>query len=109
MKYRLAFAPTADRTFWSLPRRVQRRFDLAFALLERDPQGSGSTLDTHQLYGYRNVWTLRIELYRGIYAVDGGEVVMVVFGRRDTIYTVFHNLFPPERQSLTKSALDRHR
>ena len=107
MRFRLTFAPTADRSFSALPRRIQLRFDRAFDDLERDPRRKSGSLDVHQLYGHQSVWTLRIPPCRGIYAIEGLEVVMIVFGHRDTVYSVLHHLVPPRRQTGSKAALGR--
>jgi mRNA-degrading endonuclease RelE of RelBE toxin-antitoxin system len=109
MSFRLTFAPTAGPSFAVLPRRVQRQFDQAFGLLQQQPRTPGTELDVHQLYGYQNVWTLRIPPYRGIYAIDGGEVVLVVFGHRDTVYSALHRLLPPRRQTVTLTSVSRRK
>jgi len=109
MKFRLTFAPTADQSFATLPRRIQLQFDRAFGLLQQQPRTRGAELDTHQLYGYQNVWTLRIPPYRGIYAIDGGEVVLVIFGHRDTVYSTLHRLVPPRRQAVTLTSVSRRK
>ncbi|MGP8077007.1 MAG: type II toxin-antitoxin system RelE family toxin [Thermoplasmata archaeon] len=109
MRFRLTFARTADQRFLSLPRRVQKRFDRAFDRIEREPRRASAELDVHQLYGYQNVWTLRVPPYRGIYAIDGSEVVMVIFGHRDSVYSNLHRLIPPSRQGVTKATLSRRR
>lgn len=109
MRFLLTFAPTADQSFPTLPRSAQTRFDRLFDILEQNPHGGIPGLDVHQLYGYRNVWTLRVTPYRGIYAIDGSEVVMIVFGHRDTVYSDLHHLTPPRGQIVTKSMLSRRR
>jgi len=109
MRFRLTFALTADQSFTALPRWVRRRFDLVFDQLERDPRRSGPDLSVHQLYGYANVWTLRIPPYRGVYAIDEREVVMVIFGHRNSVYQDLHSLLPPRRQVISKAPLDRRR
>jgi mRNA-degrading endonuclease RelE of RelBE toxin-antitoxin system len=109
MSFNLTFAPTADRSFSRLPREIQLRFNHLFAQLERDPRARSRRVDAHQLYGYQNVWTLRVPPYRGIYALDGQEVVMIVFGHRDVVYSLLHHLLPPERQTVSKAGLDRIR
>lgn len=88
--------PVAGRSFAKLPRSVQRSFDTAFYRLARDPRAPGPGLDIHQLSGYQNLWTLRISVWRGIYAIDGQTIVMIVFGHRETIYPLLHHLLPPE-------------
>jgi mRNA-degrading endonuclease RelE of RelBE toxin-antitoxin system len=109
MRFWLTFSPTADQSFAALPRRIQRRFDRAFDLLEQQPQRRSAELDVHQLYGYENVWTLRIPPYRGVYAIDGEEVVLVVFGHRDTVHSTLHRLVPPRRQAVTSTAFSRRK
>jgi mRNA-degrading endonuclease RelE of RelBE toxin-antitoxin system len=109
MRFRLTFLPTADRSFAALPRQIQFRFDRAFAGLEGDPRQGAGRLDVHPLYGYQSVWTLRIPPFRGIYAIDGSDIVIVVFGHRDTVYSLLHHLIPPGRQTVTKAALRRRR
>jgi len=94
--YRLKFAdPIAGRSFDRLPRRVQRRFNEAFELLAEHPRSPSPELDVHQLSGYQNVWTLRIPPWRGVYALDGDEVVLIVFGHRASVYPLLHSLLPP--------------
>ncbi len=107
MKFKLTFAPTALRSWKSLPRPVQVRFNEVFDLLEHDPRRATADLDVHQLYGYQNVWTVRIPAYRGIYAIEGAEVVMVIFGHRDSIYSRLHRLIPPSRQHVSRMASNR--
>jgi mRNA-degrading endonuclease RelE of RelBE toxin-antitoxin system len=109
MRFRLAFAPTADRTFGLLPRAVQRQFDLAFDYLQQEPRTRGPDVDVHQLYGYQNVWTLRIPPFRGIYAIEGREVVFVVFGHRATVYATLHRLIPPRRQVVIADSISRRK
>jgi hypothetical protein len=85
-----------------LPRWAKREFNRSFELLGEDQTGASTDLDAHQLYGYRNVWTLRIPPFRGIYAVDGEELVWIVFGHRDTVYARLHAMLPADRQHVSK-------
>lgn len=41
---------------------------------------------THQLEGARNLWTLKVGAYRGIYHWDGHEARFLRFGHRSTVY-----------------------
>ncbi|MGP8135199.1 MAG: type II toxin-antitoxin system RelE family toxin [Thermoplasmata archaeon] len=109
MRFLLTFSPTADQSFPVLPRWAQARFDDAFDLLEQRHIGVSTDLDVHQLFGYKNVWILRVPPYREIYAIDGREVVMVVFGHRDRVYADLHHLIPPAGQLVSKATLDRRR
>ncbi|MGH9440486.1 MAG: type II toxin-antitoxin system RelE family toxin [Terriglobia bacterium] len=92
----LRFAdPVAGQSFDRLPRKAQIRFNQAFDRLARNPRSPTLDLDIHQLSGYQNVWTLRIPPWRGLYAIDGNEVVFLVFGHRSNIYPLLHALPPP--------------
>jgi mRNA-degrading endonuclease RelE of RelBE toxin-antitoxin system len=114
MTYRVTFArPTALETLGTLPRRVLTSFNRAFNDLEINPRAPTSKADIHALEGYRNVWTLRhIEKgggWRGIYAIDGQEVVFIVFGHRRGVYALLHGLLPPEGQYVTREAVEGRR
>ena len=106
--YRLVFAkPIAGQSFKLLPRRAQELFNETFDPLEQHPRVSGPDLDIHQLSGYQNVWTLSVPPWRCVYAIDGGEVVVIVFGHRRDVYVRLHNLLPPQKQYVTRSAADQ--
>ena len=106
--FTLRFAdPIAGQSFDRFPRRVQLRFNETFELAVRNPRSRSPDLDVHQLSGYQNVWTVRIPPWRGIYALDGNEVVFIVFGHRSNIYPLLHNLLPPEGRYVTRSSLRR--
>ncbi len=107
MKFKPTFAPSSVRSWKSLPRPVQLSFNEVFDLIENDPRRATADLDVHQIYGYQNVWTVRIPPYRGIYAIEGTEVVMVIFGHRDSIYSRLHRLIPPRRQHVSRTASSR--
>jgi len=109
MTFRVTFAPTAVHSWASLPNWAQRRFDGCFTLLEKNPRRAASGLDVHQLFGYQNAWTLRIPPYRGIYAIEADEVVMIVFGHRDSVYPRLHQLIPLDRGRASKTALAKRR
>jgi mRNA-degrading endonuclease RelE of RelBE toxin-antitoxin system len=95
--FTLRFADSiAGRSFDRLPRRIQLQFNEAFELIADQPRSRSPSLDLHQLSGYRNVWTLRIPPWRGIYAIDGSQVVFLIFGHRNNVYVLLHNLLPPE-------------
>ena len=97
--YRLRFAdPTASLSFRRLPRQTQLRFNATFEIAEQHPRTSGPGFDVHQLHGYQNLWTLRLHQWRGVYAIDGEEVVFVVFGHRESVYALLHHHLPPKGQ-----------
>jgi len=100
--FTLRFAnPIAGLSFDRLPRRVQLRFNEAFDRLVQNPRSTNLELDVHQLWGYQNVWSVRLTPWRGVYAIDGNEVVFIIFGHRKIIYPLLHSLVPPERQHVT--------
>ncbi|MFZ0830121.1 MAG: type II toxin-antitoxin system RelE/ParE family toxin [Thermoplasmata archaeon] len=107
--FRVTFAPTALRSWESLPRSAQRKFNQAFTAMTRNPRQASVDLDVHQLRGYRNLWTLRIPPFRGIYVIEGTEVVLIVFGHRELVYSRLHGLLPPEGRSVSTSGLARRR
>ncbi|MCI4320817.1 MAG: hypothetical protein L3K18_04130 [Thermoplasmata archaeon] len=107
MRYRLTFAPTADRSFGRLPAWAKRKFDRTFDLLVEDPTGVRSGLDAHQRIGYRNVGTLRIPPFRGDYAIDPPDIVGVVFGARESVYAQLHALLPTDRRHVSRERAAR--
>ncbi|MDE2045826.1 MAG: type II toxin-antitoxin system RelE/ParE family toxin [Thermoplasmata archaeon] len=96
-----------------LPRRVQLCFNRAFEDIEKNPRSPTPNANVHALEGYSNVWTLRyLERgggWRGIYAIDGQEVVFVVFGHRKSVYAQLHALLPPEGEYLSRTSVERRR
>jgi len=108
--FTLRFAdPIAGLSFDRLPRRAQLRFNEAFDLLVQNPRSPTPELDVHQLWGYQNVWTVRLPPWRGVYAIDGNEVIFIVFGHRNTIYPLLHSHLPPERQHVAFPRSKRRR
>ena len=104
--YLLKFAkPIAGESFRELPREAQLRFNETFDILARHPSSPSADLDVHRLQGYRNVWTLRIPPWRAIYALDGQEVVMILFGHRKDVYARLHGLLPPEGRYVTRHSI----
>jgi mRNA interferase RelE/StbE len=80
------FTSSAEREFRRLPRGVQARFSDAFAMLEVDPRRRRSGCDVRMLSGVANAWRLRVGDYRGIYGIEGGDVVFTKFGHRRSVY-----------------------
>ncbi|MGI0128873.1 MAG: type II toxin-antitoxin system RelE family toxin [Thermoplasmata archaeon] len=108
--FKLSFAkPVGGASFAELPRGAQLRFNEAFELLEERPRTPGPGLDIHQLSGYQNLWTLSIPPWRGIYALDGDQVVMIVFGHRENIYPKLHGLLAPEGRYVAGASLGPRR
>jgi mRNA interferase RelE/StbE len=80
------FTSSAEREFRRFPRDVQARFSRAFALLEVDPGRRRAGCDVRMLSGVANAWRLRVGDYRGIYAVEGDDIVFTKFGNRRSVY-----------------------
>jgi mRNA-degrading endonuclease RelE of RelBE toxin-antitoxin system len=80
-------SPEGLASFRRLPADVRREFDTL--LLDF---GSATRLRlpgeyaTHQLEGAKDLWTLKVGPYRGIFRWDGAEARFIRFGHRGTIY-----------------------
>ncbi len=87
MAFSVRFTLSAANELMRLPRSVRRQFDAGFTELERSPFRSvPGTLDVHALKGGRGLRTMRVRGYRGLYRVEGHEVVFVAFRPRPTAY-----------------------
>jgi mRNA-degrading endonuclease RelE of RelBE toxin-antitoxin system len=82
---RVTFSPEGFRSLAKLPAPVRRRFNEFFTMLEES--GPDVTLlDTHPLSGTGDLWTLRIDHYRGIYRWRIDEARFIRFGHRARVY-----------------------
>ncbi len=106
MTYQVRFArPVAGRSFDRLPRPVQTFFNDRFDLLRSNPRTRTATVDIHQLWGYENVWVLaKGKAWRAVYAIDGMEVVFIIFGPHETVYLDLHHLHPPDGRYVSSFA-----
>ena len=87
MAYSVRFTLSAANELMRLPKSIRRQFDAGFSELEKSPFRSiPGVLDVHALKGGRGLWTMRVKAYRGLYRVDGGDVVFVAFRPRPTAY-----------------------
>ncbi len=87
MAYSVRFTLSAANELMRLPREIRRQFDTGFAELERSAFRSvPGLLDVHALKGGHGLWTMRVRGYRGLYRVDGDEVVFVAFRPRPSAY-----------------------
>jgi mRNA-degrading endonuclease RelE of RelBE toxin-antitoxin system len=104
--FRIRFAkPVAGRSFEHLPRDVQNFFNDRFDLLAKNPHARTGQLDIHQLWGYTNAWVLRMgREWRAVYAIDGNDVIFIIFGSRKTVYIDLHHLHPPEGNFLSPTS-----
>ena len=87
MAYAIRFTRSAANELMRLPRAIRHQFDAGFGELGSSPfQSVPGILDVHALKGGRGLWTMRVRGYRGLYRVDGDEVVFVAFRPRPTAY-----------------------
>jgi mRNA-degrading endonuclease RelE of RelBE toxin-antitoxin system len=82
---RVTFSPEGFRSFTQLPISVRFQFNTGFSILEKSGPDV-AILDTHRLSGARDLWTLRIGLYRGIYRWRIDEAQFIRFGHRARVY-----------------------
>lgn len=87
MTYSVQFTASAANELLRLPKGIRRLFDRGFDELQRSPyRSTPGLLDVHALKGGRGLWTMRVRGYRGLYRVEGNEVVFVAFRPRPTAY-----------------------
>jgi mRNA-degrading endonuclease RelE of RelBE toxin-antitoxin system len=84
--FAIHFGTSAEREFKARRRAVQERFAASFKLLATDPKRRRPGCDVRLLSGVANAWRLRVGEYRGIYAIEGRDVVFTRFGHRRSIY-----------------------
>jgi len=82
---RVSFSPEGYRSLSKLPASVRLRFNEGFAVLEKSGPDA-RLLDTHRLSGTRDLWTLRIGGYRGVYRWKLDEARFIRFGHRAGVY-----------------------
>jgi mRNA-degrading endonuclease RelE of RelBE toxin-antitoxin system len=84
--FAVLFTSSAEKEFRRLPRDVQERFAAAFRRLEVDPTTRRAGCDIRMLSGVANARRLRVGDYRGIFAIEGKDVVFTRFGHRRSVY-----------------------
>lgn len=83
----MLFTHSAEKEFRDLPRETQQRFGSVFELLAKDPRKRRPKCDVSKLSGVANAWRLKVGDHRGIYAVEGEDVIFTRFGHRKTVYS----------------------
>ena len=83
-KYRVEVSATAERQIARLQVPDQIRVLRAIRALADEPQPPG----TRKLTGYQDVWRVRVGVYRILYSVDGGRLLVLVLkvGHRKDVY-----------------------
>ena len=84
--YSISFTASAEKEFRALPTEIQERFATTFRRLEEDPRRHRPECDVRRLSAVANAWCLRVGEYRGIYAIEGEDVVFTRFGHRRSVY-----------------------
>ncbi len=85
MTFRVMATPAACRQLAALPTQMQARFRAAFELLEGNPFRSRPGLDVAKMEG-DETYRLHIGRFRGIFRVDGPDIVFLRFGHRSIVY-----------------------
>ena len=90
MSHALVTNLTFQKDIFKLPRKAQKKIDLAFKRIERDPfraEGKSKKCYKHE---YANVYRYKLGDYRIIYAVGQSFVKLLAVGNRKNIYKRFH-------------------
>ena len=82
----MLFTHSAEKEFRDLPRETQQRFSSTLKLLAKDPRRRRAKCDVSKLSGVANAWRLKVGDHRGIYAIEGEDVIFTRFGHRKTVY-----------------------
>ncbi len=84
MTYRIEWRPRARKAFLALDKPVRRRIGAAVDALADDPRPAAAKMIT----GARGVLRIRIGDYRVLYAIDEGQLIVLVLdaGHRSQIY-----------------------
>jgi mRNA-degrading endonuclease RelE of RelBE toxin-antitoxin system len=87
MRYRVSFTKSAEREFDWIPKWAWRRFVQGFDQMEVNPYRSvRGLLRVHPLHGRPGYHTMVVARYRGIYHLEGDEVVFTAFRLRPVAY-----------------------
>ncbi|HJQ93198.1 MAG TPA: type II toxin-antitoxin system RelE/ParE family toxin [Candidatus Thermoplasmatota archaeon] len=84
--FQVSATPAAARDFDRLPPSAAARFRAAFDHLRKDPWTPRPGCHVEPLEGIPRARKLRIGVYRGIYEVQGTDVVFTRFGHRSKVY-----------------------
>ena len=84
MTYRIEWRPRARKAFLALDKPVRRRIGEAVDALAVDPRSAAAKMIT----GAHGVLRIRVGDYRVVYAIDEGELIVLVLGagHRSEIY-----------------------
>ena len=74
MPFRVEFAAAASKALEDLPKNDHRRIVARAEALAADPHPPGSM----KLQGAEDLWRVRVGVYRIVYAIDDGKLVVLV-------------------------------
>lgn len=74
--YRIEFVPAAFRQFKAFPDKAQKRLALKIDGLSSDPRPAGCA----KLKGSRNIYRVRLGVYRILYQIRGEDLLILVVG-----------------------------
>lgn len=83
-RYSLEISRSAEKQLANVPRDAQRRLARAMNALADEPHPSGS----RKLSGHDDVFRIRVGVYRVIYSVSDGMLVIIILkiGHRKDVY-----------------------
>jgi hypothetical protein len=84
---RITLSPEGQTSFGKLPARIRIGFDQILTHWQSVPRlRLPGEYRSHQLEGSRNLWTLKVGEFRGVFRWDGSEARFIRFGHFSTIY-----------------------
>jgi mRNA interferase RelE/StbE len=83
-RYNIEVSATAERQMKKLPREDQIRIARAILHLAENPHPPGY----RKLTGYEDVFRIRVGMYRVIFSVDPGKIIVIILkvGHRKNVY-----------------------
>ena len=83
-RYKVEISRTAEKQFRKLGAPDRRRIAPVLAGLGDDPYPPGS----RKLSGYTDVFRVRVGVFRVLYSVDGGKLIVIILkiGHRKDVY-----------------------
>jgi mRNA interferase RelE/StbE len=74
VKYRVEFLASAEKEFLRLPKGDRQRIGARIDALADNPRPSGCV----KMSGYRNLWRIRVGVYRVIYSIEDEPLIVAV-------------------------------
>jgi mRNA interferase RelE/StbE len=74
LKYHIEFLSSAEREFLRLPKPERERVGASIQSLADNPRPQGCL----KMSGYKNLWRIRVGVYRVIYAIDDQPMIVAI-------------------------------